>query len=500
MSTSQFPAKVDSIQKVDSYSPSNLTKTIDRLIDGLVAVQEGALTGGMDLRLAAGQTLANADPVTHKLGDDCILCLPLREDAVDVGPNAFTVTNHGTVTFDAEDGASFDGSTQWLSIAADAKLEPAYSSLSMAFFVNVPSFPGETNALGGIGFLDTPNDGSFPFWVSLDYSADKYQVLVYNNDFAGVSTGYILDEDTRYHIGIVLDRDAAKARIYVDKVLIAEVDYDFGSIPQFNAELDLGRTPFGAGPDAPYLPGLLRDILYVGRAFSLNDIIAHCNDGDGQSDGGLDVDVEESVEVDPGAHSYQIIGVDLTLAAGAGSDDGTDPKFLAPIMGNVLGADLTKDSNYLAGVIGAYSITGTKETDYPTAAVMGVLFDGGQIDAIVLADLDGDDGGDATNARAFFGISVNNNGVGSGCEYGLDLYAESNANYTGGGLTGMEAITVAAIRFPNGQVFSALDTAITANVTLTALPAGSIGITSHATGKGKFFMSDGAKWQYAVVA
>lgn len=45
-----------------------------------------------------------------------------------------------------------------------------------------------------------------------------------------------------------------------------------------------------------------------------------------------------------------------------------------------------------------------------------------------------------------------------------------------------------------------LTTAITANVTTTTAPKGSIGTTSNATGAGKLFVSDGTKWQFAVVA
>jgi hypothetical protein len=48
--------------------------------------------------------------------------------------------------------------------------------------------------------------------------------------------------------------------------------------------------------------------------------------------------------------------------------------------------------------------------------------------------------------------------------------------------------------------FIVLDSAITANTTTTTLPAGSIGVTSNATGVGYLFMSDGSKWQFAKVA
>lgn len=49
-----------------------------------------------------------------------------------------------------------------------------------------------------------------------------------------------------------------------------------------------------------------------------------------------------------------------------------------------------------------------------------------------------------------------------------------------------------------GLVF--LDTAITANSTTTSVVKGSIGVTTNATGVGKLFISDGSKWQFAVVA
>lgn len=45
-----------------------------------------------------------------------------------------------------------------------------------------------------------------------------------------------------------------------------------------------------------------------------------------------------------------------------------------------------------------------------------------------------------------------------------------------------------------------LSTAVTANSTTTTAPAGSIGVTTNATGLGKLFISDGSKWQFAVVA
>jgi hypothetical protein len=50
----------------------------------------------------------------------------------------------------------------------------------------------------------------------------------------------------------------------------------------------------------------------------------------------------------------------------------------------------------------------------------------------------------------------------------------------------------------NGVRLYLLSIAVTANVTETSAPAGSIAITSNATGRGTPFYSDGSKWQAFV--
>ena len=58
----------------------------------------------------------------------------------------------------------------------------------------------------------------------------------------------------------------------------------------------------------------------------------------------------------------------------------------------------------------------------------------------------------------------------------------------------------AEIQLSNGLYIVASAVAITATSTDTTSPAGSIGITSHATGVGKLFVSAGGKWVYMAVA
>lgn len=50
----------------------------------------------------------------------------------------------------------------------------------------------------------------------------------------------------------------------------------------------------------------------------------------------------------------------------------------------------------------------------------------------------------------------------------------------------------------NGTRLYLLSVAVTANVTTTSAPAGSLGVTSNATGRGSTFYSDGTKWQLQV--
>lgn len=59
--------------------------------------------------------------------------------------------------------------------------------------------------------------------------------------------------------------------------------------------------------------------------------------------------------------------------------------------------------------------------------------------------------------------------------------------------------------FPNGKKVWCLTTAVTANVTLDDAVAvgpvsGDYAVTSHATGIGSIFVSDGTKWQFLTNA
>lgn len=127
-----------------------------------------------------------------------------------------------------------------------------------------------------------------------------------------------------------------------------------------------------------------------------------------------------------GAHSFQGVAPDLELDSAAGSSD--DPKYLAAVMGNLIGDALAKTKTYLAGVIGKLSVTGTRATTYPAAAIAAEVGDGvSEADGAFIAVLGGDSG--QTNARAAYTVDDQNTTPGSGFDYGLDLQGVAHDSY-----------------------------------------------------------------------
>lgn len=72
--------------------------------------------------------------------------------------------------------------------------------------------------------------------------------------------------------------------------------------------------------------------------------------------------------------------------------------------------------------------------------------------------------------------------------------------FSDGNLSAAKSLGGTILLSATGAGLYFLDTAVTANSTTTTAPAGSIGVTTNATGLGKLFISDGTKWQFAVVA
>lgn len=122
-------------------------------------------------------------------------------------------------------------------------------------------------------------------------------------------------------------------------------------------------------------------------------------------------------------HSHQTVAADLYLAAGAGKNVADGTAFLAPFMGNLHSLNdsdvLTKTGNYLAGVIGAYSVPGAIASHYPVCAVLGLIMDGaGKADGII-SSIDGDS--TTVNGGSAFKVKCQNSTAASGFDFGLDL-------------------------------------------------------------------------------
>lgn len=148
-------------------------------------------------------------------------------------------------------------------------------------------------------------------------------------------------------------------------------------------------------------------------------------------------------------HSFQPVNIDLELAATAGSNDGSNPKFLAPMMGNLHGSAIVRQGNYLAGMIGAMDASAT--SDYPVGPLMGIAMDGASgMDGVVVGVIDGNDPSGVVLPNAVFKVRQNNNNAGSGANYGLDLYDPGNSHYTGGPVP--FSVKKADIRMSNQQV------------------------------------------------
>jgi len=162
------------------------------------------------------------------------------------------------------------------------------------------------------------------------------------------------------------------------------------------------------------------------------------------------------------------VGVRSILAVdGAfGSNDANDPASAQAIRGRVTGSNLSKTRNYVTGVTGQYLITGTNNSEFINAGLLGVVGDQTTTaNAAVVAYLDGDGG--LTTAGAAYAVGMKNSTPGSGFNYGLDLqWLDFNLS----GLT--SPFKVADIRLNNGVelVANVANTlSISANIVLGSL-------------------------------
>jgi hypothetical protein len=175
----------------------------------------------------------------------------------------------------------------------------------------------------------------------------------------------------------------------------------------------------------------------------------------------------------------------VTVAPTFGSSDPNDPSSAQGVRGRVTGTNLTSTASFNIGVTGMYNVTGTNASLFPKVGVLGVIGDTTTTaDAAVMAYLDGDGG--LTTANSAFGVAMINTTGGSGFKYGVDL------SFISTGVAGStQPFSVADVRLNNGLLIKSVTTAVN-DLDATTLPAGTVVMTSNATGVGQMFISTGA--------
>lgn len=207
-----------------------------------------------------------------------------------------------------------------------------------------------------------------------------------------------------------------------------------------------------------------------------------------------------AVTIDPVLNtttSAQAVSGDFTLT---GTANGHAGGYLAGVMGNIMGAASVTGASpgsSTAGVIGKYAVTdasaGVKGYDpgsYPTAGVVAEMASTG--DAALVCAISEGDNSPFVKPDAFIKFDWQGTAT-STYTFGIDMKGQSHSGEAN--MVVMPNPQSAAIQFPNGLWLVVVDSAITANVTTTTAPAGSIGFTSSATGNTRTFKSDGSKWQ-----
>ena len=128
------------------------------------------------------------------------------------------------------------------------------------------------------------------------------------------------------------------------------------------------------------------------------------------------------------------------------------------------------------------------DPEFSDVTITGTLTVGNSVfNAAELAALDGVTAGTVTANKAVIVDGSKNIGT-----FGTITATSVTGSFTSNSASGQ------LVGNANAGVYI-LSTAITAGVTTTNAPAGSLGLTTNATGIGKLFYSDGTNWQFAAI-
>lgn len=194
--------------------------------------------------------------------------------------------------------------------------------------------------------------------------------------------------------------------------------------------------------------------------------------------------------------SFQHISPDLTVAAAVGTSEEGDSDYIAPVMGNIIGATLTKVHNVLAGLIGKLSITGTRASTYPVAAIVAEVGDGvSECDGGVVAVIGGDS--EQTKGDAAFSIDHQNSTAGSGFDWIVRGARAAHDGYNAAApLKGFALVAINSVSLPVGIFFGVAtdDAGIVSQVGAdNTIGDGSLYL-SHLDNAGKLFQKQNDVW------
>jgi len=177
----------------------------------------------------------------------------------------------------------------------------------------------------------------------------------------------------------------------------------------------------------------------------------------------------------------------VTIDSAFGGTGAADISTVQAARARVLGGNLAKAGINVSAIRADYAVIGTNAAQMKTAVLASIQPQTNTADAAVIAYIEGDSG--VSHAESAYAVRMANSTAGSGFQYGLNLEMLNIVNGPAGAPN--VPFDTADIRLNNGLLIKSVTSAV-ANNDVTSLAAGTVVMTSNATGLGKMFISDGA--------
>lgn len=177
----------------------------------------------------------------------------------------------------------------------------------------------------------------------------------------------------------------------------------------------------------------------------------------------------------------------VTIDSAFGGTTAADISTVQCVRGRVQGSDLSKAGINVSAIRADYDVTGSNAAQMKTAVLAAIQPGTSTADAAVIAYIEGDSG--VAHAESAYAVRMANSTAGSGFQYGLNLEMLNIVNGPAGAPN--VAFDTADIRLNNGLLIKSVTSAVANNDGAGGIAAGTVVMTSNATGLGKMFISDG---------